>query len=680
MREASRSVKSRSPRGGAGRGAAASRAVSRGMSRMSRWIAVSRGIFAAGAPRGRAAGGPISGRERTTMATGGFIRSRRGRAALLAAALACLAACAGPAGPGGDGGDARGGLTGVTAVGDPARRSAAPVPLRVIAFNDFHGQIEPGGLALRVPDPADPSRMLQVGAGGVAHLATLVRHLRAQVPHAVVVSAGDLVGASPIASALFRDEPTIEAMNAIGLDLGVVGNHEFDRGVAELERLIGGGCHAGDGSPAASCDGPGGHFAGARFPMIAANVHRADGRALLPASVVREVGGVRVAFVGAVLRATPTIVVPSGVAGLRFEDEAEAINREVAALKARGVEAVVAVIHEGGTIAGDWNDPSCPGARGPVFAIVDRLRPEVDAVLTGHSHQGYACLRDAPGNPRLPVVQAFANGRAVSVLDLELDPASGDVIRERTRARNLPVANGLAGDRAADRAFAPWPPDPAVAAIVDHYAARARPLAERPVGRIARAASRAPSAGGDSALGRLVADAQLAATRAPERGGARIALMNPGGLRADLRCERAAAPCTVRVADAFAAQPFGNALVVMTLTGARLLEALEQQFAGVNAGRPRPLQPSAGFEWAWRAGGAGPRIVEARLDGVPIDPAARYRVAVNAFLAEGGDGFEAFRAGTERLGGGLDLDALTGWLGAAAVVEPPDGARTRRVD
>lgn len=613
--------------------------------------------------------GARHGRDRPSRAPGRPPRRLAALATMLAATLAFATACTAPAGRPGGG----------AAPLEPAR-AAPPVAFRVIAFNDFHGQLEPGGLTLRVRDPADPSRSLQVGAGGVAHLATLVRRLRAEAPHAVVVSSGDLVGASPIASALFRDEPTIEAMNAMGLDLNAVGNHEFDRGVAELERLIGGGCHAGDGSPAASCDGPGGRFAGARFPMIAANVRRDDGRTLLPASVVREAGGVRVAFVGAVLRATPTVVVPSGVAGLRFEDEADAINREVAALKARGVEAIVAVIHEGGTIAGDWNDPSCPGARGPVFAIVDRLRPEVDAVLSAHSHQGYACLRDAPGNPRLPVVQAFANGRGVSVLDLELDPASGDVIRGRTRVRNLPVANGLGGERAADAAFPPLPPDPQVRAIVEHYAARARPLAQRPVGRIAAPVTREPSGGGDSALGRLVADAQLAATRAPERGGARIALMNPGGLRADLPCERAAAPCTVRVADAFAAQPFGNSLVVMTLTGARLLEALEQQFAGLNAARPRPLQPSSGFEWSWRAVGAGARIVEARLDGEPIDPAARYRVAVNSFLAEGGDGFDAFREGTERLGGAQDLDALIAWLGAAPVLELPARPRVRRVD
>jgi 5'-nucleotidase len=562
-----------------------------------------------------------------------------------------------------------------------SRPAGADVPLRIVAFNDFHGQLEPGGLTLRLRDPADPSRSWAVGAGGVAQLATLVSRLRAGSAHTVVVSSGDLVGASPLTSALFRDEPTIEAMNAIGVDLGVVGNHEFDRGFDELRRLIGGGCHPGGSGEVGTCAGPDGRFGGARFPMIAANVRDASGRAVLPASVVREVGGVQVAFVGAVLRATPSVVVPSGVVGLRFEDEAEAINREVGALRvARGIEAFVAVIHEGGTTAGDWNDPSCTGARGEIFRIVDRLRPEVDAVLSGHSHQGYACLRDAPGNPRLPVVQAFANGRGVSVLDLRLDPATGDVRRELTTARNLPVANGLAGDRAADAAYPPLPPDAAVQALVDHYVARARPLAGRPVGRLAGAATRDPSPGGDTALGRLVADAQLAATRAPERGGARIALTNPGGMRADLPCPRAAAPCTISYADAFAAQPFGNSLMVMTLTGAQLTSILEQQFSGLNSQRPRVLQPSAGFEWVWRASGpAGARIAEVRLDGVPIDPAGRYRVAVNAFLAEGGDGFGGFLAGTDRLGGPLDIDVLVSWLGERSVTDVPVAARVRRL-
>jgi 5'-nucleotidase len=607
-------------------------------------------------------------------------------AVLVAGSALAAAGCTGPAsgssGPAsGAGGSSAAGAAAAQAGSGPAAASEAGIALRIVAFNDFHGQLEPGGLTLRLRDPADPARSWSVGAGGVAQLATLVGRLRAEVPNTVVVSAGDLIGASPLASALFRDEPTIEVMNALGVDLGVVGNHEFDRGIVELQRLIRGGCHPGGAGEAGTCAGPDGRFVGARFPMIAANVRDVSGQAVLPASLVREIGGVRVAFVGAVLRATPSVVVPSGVAGLRFDDEAESINREVAALKAtRGIEAFVAVIHEGGTTAGDWNDPACPGARGEIFRIVDRLRPEVDAVLSGHSHQGYACLRDAPGNPRLPVVQAYANGRGVSVLDLRLDPVTGDVLRDRTRIHNLPVANGLAGDRAADAAYPPLPPDPAVQRRVDHYLTRVQPLAGRPVGRLAGAATRDPSPGGDTALGRLVADAQLAATRAPERGGARIALTNPGGMRADLPCPPDAAPCLVRFSEAFAAQPFGNGLVVMTLTGAQLVAILEQQFSGLNTQRPRVLQPSAGFEWGWRASGsAGSRIVSPRLDGVPIDPDGRYRVAVNVFLGDGGDGFDGFLAGTERLGGPLDVDALVSWLGERPVTPIPQVPRVRRL-
>jgi 5'-nucleotidase len=597
-------------------------------------------------------------------------RATRARAAATAAAaaLALLAGCAAP---------------GPATPGATAPAGTDPIRLRVIAFNDFHGQLEPGGLTLRLRDPADPASTLQVGAGGAAQLATLVRRLRAEAAHSVVVSGGDLVGASPIASSLFRDEPTIEAMNAIGLDLGVVGNHEFDRGVAELLRLRDGGCDAGPTAlPGEACAGPSGRHAGARFTLIAANVTDAAGRALLPAAVVREVGGRRVAFVGAVLRGTPAIVAPAGIAGLRFGDEAAAINAQVAALKAaQGIEAFVAVIHEGGAIDGDWNDPACPGARGEIFAIADRLRPEVDLILSGHSHQGYNCVRDAPGNPGLRIVQATANGRGVSVVDLAIDPVSGDVDRARSGARNLPVANGLAGDRAADAAYPPLPPDPIVQALVERYVERARPLADRPVGRLAGGAERSPSAGGDHPLGRLIADAQLAATRAPADGLAALALMNPGGMRADLRCDAAAAPCQVTWGQAFAVQPFGNSLVVMTLTGAQLLAALEQQFSGINAQRPRVLQPSAGLSYRWRASApAGAKVTDARLHGEPIVPDARYRVTVNSFLADGGDGFEALREGTQRLGGPQDLDALVRYLGAAGTVVPPREARVLRAD
>lgn len=536
-----------------------------------------------------------------------------------------------------------------------APRSTEPLRVRVIAFNDFHGQIEPGGMSLRLKAS---DAILSVPTGGVAWLAGLLGRLRAEVPHSVTVSGGDLVGASPLVSALLEDVPTIELMNTLGLDLGVVGNHEFDRGLSHLQRLQ----------------------SVARFPMIAANVVDARGELVFAPSVVREFEGQRIGFVGAVLRGTPELVRPAGVAGLRFLDEAESIAREVQRLRFQGIEAIVAVIHEGGRIRGDWNDASCPGAEGPIFRIAQALPPQVDLVLSGHTHQGYHCVIQTPPHQGLRIVQAFAQGRAVSVIDLVIDRRTGDVDRAATTGRNLPVANGIDASEAARRAFPPEQAAFQAQAQVQLLVDRIRPLTERQVGRIAESLTRAPGPGGDSALGRLVADAQLAATRDPAHGGAQIALMNPGGLRKDLDCPRALAPCTVRMEDAFAVQPFGNSLVVMTLTGAQLLQSLEQQFTGSNADRPRLLQPSAGFGWAWRARPReGRHVSQAWLHGKPIEPKGRYRVVVNDFLAEGGDGFTALTAGQDRLGGPIDLEALITALGQGEALRAPQPARVQRL-
>ncbi len=554
----------------------------------------------------------------------------------------------------------------------------APVPLRLLAFNDFHGHLlaaESG--TVEVPDPQDgtPRRLR---AGGAAHLAALIAQRRAGVPHALVLSTGDLVGASPLTSALFRDEPTIEVMNLIGLDANVVGNHEFDKGVAELMRLIRGGCAAPvPESPLDSCAGPEGRFPGARFTMLGANVVDAAGQAVLPPALVRRIGPVRVGLVGAVTRTTPTIVSPAGVSGLRFEDEAQAINRQVRALREQGVEAIIALVHEGGAAqAGPGHEGDCSQARGEIFQIIDRLDPAVDLVLSGHTHQVYNCVRRG-----IRVIQGGSYGRLLSEVDLLLDPASGDVIRGSVRAINRPVANGL-DTRAADRgAVAVVPPDATVAARVAHYAALAAPRSAREVGRLLAPATLAAAPGGDSPAGRLVADAQLAATRGAAEGGAQIALMNPGGVRAELRPRNAEG--VVSYGDAFAMQPFGNSLVTMSLSGAQLLAVLEQQWAGVNRDRARILQPSAGFQYRWEARApAGARVVPGslRLHGEPIEPARNYRVTVNSFLAEGGDGFSLFTEGRDRLGGAQDLDALLAWLRSRSPLMPETTPRIERAD
>jgi len=570
-------------------------------------------------------------------------------------------------------------VTATTPAAKPGQQTKAPVTLRVIAFNDLHGHLETAALNLPHPNPANPQQPLRVAVGGTAPLAGLVKALRASAPHSVVVSSGDAFGGTPLVSALFFHESTVDVMNRIGVDVAAVGNHEFDAGAAELQRVLQGGCRSATaGDTGVSCAlGP---YGGAQFPHVAANVRRADGTPLLPASVVREYGGIRVGFIGAVTRITPSIVVPSGVAGLRFTDEAEAINAEAARLQARGVQAIVATIHEGGVIEGgqmEWNDSSCPSRRGAIFDIEKRLSPAVDVVLSAHTHQGYACVIDGR-----PVLQALSFGRGVSVLDLVLDPQTGDVNRAQSVHRNLPVFNArtepahrelITAEEAARHppfaaALRSAQPDEAVAQRVAAYVDRARPLADRVVGRIGGSFDTAANRGNNSA-GRLVADAQHAATRAPDRGGARFALMNPGGVRAPLAC-RGTPPCPVAFGDVFTMQPFGNNLVVMSLSGAEIKQMLEdQQRAGRTAPSFLHVSQSLSYRWLARAP-YGQRVTDLRLDGQPIDPAASYRFTVNSFMAEGGDGITMLRQGRDRLGGELDIDALVAFLATGPSPSP----------
>lgn len=589
--------------------------------------------------------------------------------AVLAGTAALLAGCTTPPPP----------VPGVAGVPVRPVTPVTPVTLRVIAFNDFHGHLEAGHLSLTLADPTQAGATLRVSAGGAPALAGLVAALRQDAAHSVVVGSGDMIGATPLVSAMFRHESTIEVLNQLGVDVAAPGNHEFDVGTAELQRLLQGGCAATVAAAATvSCALQRG-YAGARFAVVAANVHTGSGPLFAP-SWVQSYGGIRVGFIGAVTRSTPRIVVPSGVAGLRFEDEAAAINRAAAALAAQGVQAMVAIVHEGGEVGRtqqpvDWNDARCAHFRGDIVDIARRISPQVDLILSAHTHQGYNCLVDGR-----PVMQALSFGRGVSVADLVLDARTGDVDRGATRTRNLPVLNERSdpAHRAALAAAEPAPlgdtlrrarPAVEVARTVAAYASAAAPRVQRPVGRIAGDFDRRGRT--DSAAGRLIADAQLAATRAPERGGAQLALTNPGGVRADLPC-RSTPPCTVTYGDAFTMQPFGNSLVVMTLTGAELKAVLERQQP---AGRAAPsfLSPSVGLGYRWVASApAGQRVQGLRLNGQPVQPGRDYRVTVNSFMADGGDGYSPLRAGRARLGGLQDIDALVDWLqtGPAPVTVP----------
>ncbi len=552
----------------------------------------------------------------------------------------------------------------------PAAWCQDAVQVRVIAINDFHGHLEPGDNAVQVPDPDDPARNVSLRSGGAAHLAARIRRLRAEQTHSIVVSSGDLIGASPLISGLFLDEPTIEVMNAIGLDLNAVGNHEFDRGAQELLRIVGGGCRTDAVGESVSCASHSRAYTGARFPFVAANIDDREGRPLFTPAVVRRFDGVSVGFIGAVTRSTPGIVQPSGIAGLRFSGEAQAINSAASQLRRQGVKAIVAVIHEGGDADGGFND--CDNPRGAIFEIERQLDPEVDVVLSAHTHRGYRCvIKD-----RL-VIQGASFGRLVSVVDLSIDRTNGEVMRDRTRARNVPVPNGLTDQVKLQAAYPALPLDPEVAAIVEHYRERSAPLASRPVGQLAGVFDRNATAGGDHALGRLIADAHLAATHEQ---GAVVAFTNPGGIRTELRPHSEQG--TVTFGDLYAAQPFSNALVTVTLTGAQLKALLEQQWNARNAERPRILQPSRGFSYTWDpARPAGERVIadSIRLNGRGIAADGNYRVTVNSYLAGGGDGFRVLRDGRDAVGGPLDIEALVTYVRRISAAQPMRPDRTARI-
>jgi 5'-nucleotidase len=541
---------------------------------------------------------------------------------------------------------------------------AAPVPVRIIAINDFHGSLEPPRQSIEHVTPS--GEKLRIPVGGAAYLASAIDALRAGQPNHLTVSAGDLIGGTPIASSLFLDEPTIGVMNRIALDFNAVGNHEFDRGRAELLRMQRGGCAKHTTREPCAVERP---FAGAKFQFLAANVMVENGTTLFPASAMRRFGSGRqavdVGLIGLTLRDTPSLASPSGLIGLTFSDEAEAINREVAALKRRGAEAVVVLIHQGLYTAVPYNDKSCGGVSGDLLKVLPRLDPRVDLVVSGHTHWAYVCDYAAidPVRPFL-VTSAGLWGQFVTAIDLKVDPVSGKVVSRE--ANNLPVqSEAYAGTRGSVEPSAELPryaPRADIAAYVARYALAVRSAATRVVGRISGGPAYKPAlATHETALGNLIADVQLAATRAPTRGGAQIALMNNTGIRADLV---PAADGAVTFGQIFAVQPFANTLVTKSFTGKQLRALLEQQFDGQSF--DQAFSPSAGFSFAFDlARPLGSRVFEVTLDGAPIDDARNYRVTMNSFLAGGGDSFTVFREGTETVNGAVDLDATEDWLRAS---------------
>ena len=533
-----------------------------------------------------------------------------------------------------------------------AAQAAPPIDLRILAINDFHGNLLPPPGGIRIADPDDNTRKINVPAGGAEHMATLVKQLRQGTRNTIFVAAGDLIGASPFLSAMFHDEPTIESLSMMGLEVASVGNHEFDEGKVELLRMQNGGCH-----PTDNCQGP--HpFLGARFHYLAAStIETASGKTIFPPYEVREFDGIRVAFVGLTLKGTPNLVSPVSVAGLEFRDEADTVNALVPELKAQGIAAIVVLIHEGGFPAGDYDE--CPGISGPIVDIVRKFDRAVDVVISGHTHQAYVCAIDG----RL-VTSGDKYGTIVTTIDLKLDPATRDVVS--ARADNVIVRTG---------AYAKDPEQTALLASYDKFAA---PIANRLAGSITQTLSRTPNDAGESPLGDIVADAQLAATSADNNGGAVIAFTNPGGVRTDIPKKEQGG---VTYADVFASQPFRNQLVTLTLTGMQIKNMLEQQW--LDPKRPRVLQVSKGFNYAWdNAKPYGDRIIADRmsLHGQRIDPATSYRVTVNNFLAVGGDGFTVLKEGVAQQFGVYDVDALYAYFQANSPIGPAPVDRIVRMN
>ncbi len=542
---------------------------------------------------------------------------------------------------------------------DMAPKGAPPPPpfeVQILAFNDFHGNLE-------VPAPVeiteDDGRKVKVTTGGAAHLAAALQQARAGQAHTVTVSAGDTIGATPLTSALFLDEPTITAMNMLGLEFNAVGNHEFDKGVLELKRMQSGGCVQHTARMPCAVE----KFEGGTFRYLAANVVQPDGTTILPATGIKDFGPVQVGFIGMTLKETKNLVTPAGVAGLSFADEAATANALVPQLKAQGADAIVLLIHQGGKLLTFNRGNGCEGFYGEIKDIVAKLDPAITTVVSGHTHWAYVC-NDRYGSAPIPrlVTSAGKNGYFYTDIRISFDPRTGAFNDQR--AENLVVGNGERGS------------DAAVKAHVDKYVAAAAPLANRVVGRLTATATRNVY-DGESAAANLIADSMLAATRAADKGGAQLALVNATGVRVDLPGGE------VRYRDAFSMMPFQNNLVVLSLTGAELKAAIEQQFEkplrqGFND--PSVLAPSEGFAYTFDLKRpAGQRIVAMSLGGRPVDPARTYRVVVNNYVASGGDGLSVFTKGRDVVDPTIvDIDALIAWIAPGRA--PPKVGRVTRAD
>ncbi|HET8811935.1 MAG TPA: bifunctional metallophosphatase/5'-nucleotidase [Gaiella sp.] len=568
------------------------------------------------------------------------------------------------------------------AAGNGASTSPKFTNVQLLAINDLHGHLQPttpGSIQVGCCNAVLDANKVQtawapktVPAGGIAYLATWIKTLRTQNSNTLTVGAGDMIGASPLVSALFHDEPTIESLNSLGMDVSGVGNHEFDEGVTELLRMQNGGC-----GPVDSCKAH--PFEGADFQYLAANVfYMGTNNTILPPYEIKTVDGKKIAFIGLTLEGTPTIVTPSAVAGLEFKPEVATVNALVQTLASQQkVKAFVVLLHQGGSqtipapvFPGPENQPDaymdvnkCVNFNGPeITSIANGLDDRIKVVVSAHTHQPYVCTIDGK-----LVTSAASFGRVVTSIDLELNPAG---VVTQASAVNHVVTQDVT-------------PDPATSAILKTYEDLSAPLANRIVGTIsgdilsARGTPNGQNAAGEQPMGDVIADAMLERTTPSDFGGAVAAFMNSGGVRASLFLAKSGVETVdgqVTYAEAFAVQPFGNTLVVKTCTGQQLYDVLNQQFNNPAVGSNRIMLPSANVDYHWTTVG-GPHVVDGTLsfdDGATfVNKAASYRVVMNNFMADGGDGYTVFRSCTDPLGGDVDLDAFTAYLDKHKPVAAP---------
>ena len=546
-----------------------------------------------------------------------------------------------------------------------AQVSDPTVELQILAINDFHGGLEPatGGTGIGSTD-----------AGGIEYLASHLARRRAGNPHTIIVSAGDNIGGSPLLSSLFHDEPTVEALGLAGLEISALGNHELDEGWWELYRMQKGGCHPVDGCQ----DGT--PYRGAAFSYLAANVtldpRRADPkmlalagiqglepRPLLPAYTIRHVGGVRIGIIGLILEEAPTMILATSTRGLIFTPEAESANEAAAELRAQGVRAIVVVMHEGGTPASTGVN-ECEGMSSELVELVNALSDNVDVVVSGHSHRAYNCTIDGK-----LVTSASSAGRVLTDIDLEVRRSDGEIISRE--ARNVIVTRDVEKD-------------PRQTALLAGYRPAAEKVSNRVVGTITASLTRATTAAGESVMGDIVADALLYASRKTPGAGADLAVWNSGGIRADLAVPAGAGPQPVTYAQAFSVLPFGNELIVKSITGEQLIQLFEEQFGGAGGSgeRVRILQVSDGFTYRYDSTQPfGHRIdrLSIRLRGEPIVPSMTYRLATSNYLWDGGDEMSALREGRDAVLVGVDYDVLADFFTTHSPISPTSRDRIRRI-